>query len=120
MYISLNWLTNYVDVDMPAAELGELFTRIGLNCEGINATGQDIVFDLEVTSNRPDCLGHLGVARELAVASGRELRQPKFTLPKGTGRIEDFLSVEVLSPQLCPRYTARLVRDVTVVPARNG
>ena len=61
MNISLNWLTKYVDVSLPAAKLGELFTRIGLNCEGIIETASDIVFDLEVTSNRPDLLGHLGV-----------------------------------------------------------
>ena len=124
MYISLNWLTDYVDVDLPAEEMGELFTRIGLNCEGIDATGQDVVFDLEVTSNRSDCLGHIGVARELAVATGNELRLPKFTLPaKNTAegecatQIADCMSVDVLSPELCPRYTARLIRDVTVGPS---
>jgi len=74
MNISLNWLTDYVDVSMPAAELGELFTRIGLNLEGITETDTDLVLDLEVTSNRPDCLGHLGVARELAAATGATLK----------------------------------------------
>ena len=62
MNISLNWLTDYVDVAMPADELGRLFTFIGLNCEDVTTTSTDVIFDLEVTSNRPDCLGHLGVA----------------------------------------------------------
>ena len=69
MNISLNWLTDYVEVAMPTAELEQLFTRIGLNHEGTSETPTDLVLDLEVTSNRPDCLGHIGVARELAVAT---------------------------------------------------
>jgi len=77
MNISLNWLTDYVDVaSVPAGELAEVFTNIGLCCEAITQTDSDVVFDLEVTSNRPDCLGHIGVARELAAAMGLELKLP--------------------------------------------
>ncbi|MBN1554530.1 MAG: phenylalanine--tRNA ligase subunit beta [Phycisphaerae bacterium] len=117
MLISLNWLSEYVDVNLPAAELGELFTNIGLNCDGIEEKGDDIVFDLEVTSNRPDLLGHLGVARELATATGAEFRPPKFDSPAGKNNVADFTSVEVLCPDLCPRYTARVIRDVKVGPS---
>ncbi|MBT3200422.1 MAG: phenylalanine--tRNA ligase subunit beta, partial [Phycisphaerales bacterium] len=76
MNISLNWLTDYVEVAMPIAELEQLFTRIGLNHEGTSETPTDLVLDLEVTSNRPDCLGHIGVARELSVATGKPLTPP--------------------------------------------
>ena len=117
MNISLNWLTEYVDVSLPTAELGELFTRIGLNCEGITETASDIIFDLEVTSNRPDLLGHLGVARELATAIGAEFRPPQIKLPKTDGSVADLTSVEVLDPELCPRYTARVIRNVKIGPS---
>jgi phenylalanyl-tRNA synthetase beta chain len=117
MLISLNWLSDYVDVNLPAAELGELFTNIGLNCDGIEEKGDDIVFDLEVTSNRPDLLGHLGVARELATATGQKYRPPKVDLPAGKGAATDFTRVEVLCPDLCPRYTARVIRNVNVGPS---
>ena len=63
MKVSLNWLTDYVDVSMPAEELGRLLTGLGMNCEEIIPTPTDVVFDLEITSNRPDELGYLGVAR---------------------------------------------------------
>jgi phenylalanyl-tRNA synthetase beta chain len=117
MNISLNWLTDYVDVAMPADELGELFTRIGLNCEGIEESDNDIVFDLEVTSNRPDWLGHLGVARELATALGTEFRKPRIPeLPTG-GDANELTSVTVEDPELCPRYTARVIRNVKVGPS---
>ena len=69
MKVSLNWLTDYVDIPIPADELGALLTRIGLNLEEIIETPTDIVLDLEVTSNRPDCIGHHGVARDIAAAT---------------------------------------------------
>ncbi len=117
MNISLNWLTDYVDVTLPAAELGELFTRIGLNLEGIAETDADIVLDLEVTSNRPDCLGHLGVARELATATTSEFRPPTIGELPTEGAVQDVAAIEVAEPDLCPRYTARVIRNVKVGPS---
>ncbi len=117
MKISLNWLTDYVEISMPAAEVGEVFTRIGLACEEIIETDTDIVFDLEVTSNRPDLLGHIGVARELAAATGAEFHPPVVGKPPASGKVADLTSVEVPAPELCPRYTARLIRGVKVAPS---
>jgi len=119
MNISLNWLTDYVDVSLPVKELGELLTRIGLNLEGVTETDTDIVLDLEVTSNRPDCLGHLGVARELAAATGVEFRPPTIGDLPTSGVASELTSVEVVDPDLCPRYTARVLRNVKVGPSPN-
>jgi len=118
MKISLNWLTDYVDVAaLPAEELGDVFTRIGLNCDGMDSTDSDVVFTLDVTSNRPDWLGHLGVARELAAAMGLEFRPPNLKSLNTGGRVADLTSVQVREPALCPRYTARVIRNVTVKPS---
>ena len=118
MKISLNWLTDYVDVAALSAEkLGDVFTHIGLNCDGIDSTDSDVVFTLDVTSNRPDWLGHLGVARELAAALGLEFRPPQPGLLKTSGRAADLASVTVCEPSLCPRYVARVIRNVTVKPS---
>ena len=68
MIVSWNWLTDYLRLDMPVETLTERLALSGLNLEGFDDVGGDIAIDLEVTSNRPDCLGHLGVAREIAVA----------------------------------------------------
>ena len=89
MKVSLNWLSDYVDVSsMPAKELAGVFLRIGFPVEEVIETDTDIVLDLEVTSNRPDLLGHIGVARELAAATGRAFTPPKIgklpTAPAGT------------------------------------
>jgi len=117
MRVSLNWLTDYVDISMPAVELGKLLTDTGLNLEEIVETETDIVLDIEVTSNRPDCLGHLGVAREIAAVTGAEFRPPKIADLPTSGKVEDLTSVDVLDPDLCPRYTARVIRGVKIGPS---
>jgi len=117
MKISLNWLTDYVDVSMPASQLAELLTQTGLSCDEIIETETDIILDLDITSNRPDCLGYLGVAREIAAATGAKFTPPQIPKLPTSGRAEELTSVEVLEAQLCPRYTARVIRDVKVGPS---
>ena len=76
MIVSWNWLKEYVALDMTPAELAERLMMAGLNHEDTTQVGDDLAIDLEVTSNRPDCLGHLGIAREVAVLFERELKLP--------------------------------------------
>ena len=66
MLVSWRWLQDYVKLDIGHDELAERLAMSGLNHEGTEAVGDDLAIDLEVTSNRPDCLGHIGVAREAA------------------------------------------------------
>jgi len=117
MKVSLNWLTDYVKISIPVHQLGELLTQIGLNLEEIIETDSDVILDLEVTSNRPDCLGHLGVAREIAAATGENFKLPVISKQPTSGKVEELASIEVLDPQLCPRYTARIIRGVKVGPS---
>ena len=117
MKVSLNWLTDYVDVSISAHQLGDLLTNIGLNCDGIDDVGDDIVYTLDVTSNRPDWLGHLGVARELAAATGLTFKPPAMAPLPTSGRASDLARVQVLDADLCPRYTARVIRGVKVGPS---
>ena len=119
MKISLNWLTDYVDISCSAAELANTLMRVGLGCEEIIQTPTDVVLDLEIGSNRPDCLGHLGVAREVAAATGSTFRPPKLAKPgpKTAGQAAKLTAVQVDAPDLCPRYTARVIRGVKVGPS---
>ncbi len=118
MLISLNWLSDYVDVTLPLAELEQLFMDIGLNVESVEDAGDDIVIDLEVTSNRPDCLGHIGVARELAAATGQPLKMPTVgDTPRSRIPASDLTSVTVDAPDLCPRYLAMVIQNVKVGPS---
>ena len=117
MIVSWNWLSQYVDLDMDHDTLVDRLTMSGLNHEGTESVGADQAIDLEVTSNRPDCLGHLGVAREIATLFGLELHIPEPAPPTGAVRIDDICQVKIESPRLCPRYTARLIRGVRIGPS---
>lgn len=78
--------------------------------------GPEVVFELEVTPNRPDCLSMIGVARELAALSGRDLRLPEATLPENVSG-ETIFDVKIMDPATCPRYTARLLDGASVGPS---
>lgn len=77
----------------------------------------DTVLDISITPNRADCLSILGIAREVAALTGSPLRYPDGGSPESGGHISQTASVEIQSPELCPRYTARLIRNVTVGPS---
>ena len=82
MLVSWNWLKEYVDLNgLNPNEVTNRLMLAGLNLESIQAAGSDFCIDLEITSNRPDCLSHVGVAREVAASSGRTLKLPSFDLP---------------------------------------
>jgi phenylalanyl-tRNA synthetase beta chain len=114
MRISLIWLKRYVDVPVSAEELGHRLTMVGFPVPSIERKGDDFVLDVEVTSNRPDLLSHVGVAREVAGLLNARLRAvDSIVAPSGT----DLIGVDVHAPDLCPRYTARVVRGVKVGPS---
>jgi len=117
MIVSWNWLTDYVSLDMPREELEHRLMMSGLNHEGTTELDDDLAIDLEVTSNRPDCLGHIGVAREIAVLWGKTLTIPA-AAPKASGPpVEKLVQVRIDCPALCFRYTARVIRGVKVGPS---
>lgn len=78
---------------------------------------QDVVLEIGITPNRPDCLSHIGLAREIAVITGATVRRPKVTLQTGNGSIFDRARVTIQDPELCPRYAARMVTGVTIGPS---
>ncbi len=78
---------------------------------------QDAVLDIEVTPNRPDFLSIVGIAREVAAATGVPLRLPDTTVVEADEKAADVATVEVLDPDRCPRYLARILRDVRHVPS---
>src|SRR5437764_8675764 len=103
MIVSWNWLTDYLRLDMPVEVLTERLALAGLNHEATSEVGGDLAIDLEVTSNRPDGLGHLGVAREIAVLFDLPLDSPD-PRPRTRGaQVEARTGIAVEAPDLCPR-----------------
>ena len=117
MLVSWNWLKEYVALEMPREELHERLALSGLNFEGGFASGEDWTIDLEVTSNRPDCLGHVGVAREIAVLWDLPLEIPQPKLRAGKTATEELAQVSVEAEDLCSRYIGRVIQGVQVGPS---
>ncbi|HZZ71558.1 MAG TPA: phenylalanine--tRNA ligase subunit beta [Pirellulales bacterium] len=117
MIVSWDWLHQYVELDAPPAEVVRRLLLAGLNHEETTEINGDLAIDLEVTSNRPDCLGHIGVAREAAVLFNQELRLPNPQIQLAAAAERPTTQVRIDCPALCPRYTARILRGVKVRPS---
>ena len=86
---------------------------IGLNTESLAQVGDDWVLDVEVTTNRPDCLSHYGVARELATLYRQPLKKVEVSVKESGGPAQGVVSIEISDPDLCARYCGRVVQNVT-------
>ncbi|HRX80259.1 MAG TPA: phenylalanine--tRNA ligase subunit beta, partial [Pirellulaceae bacterium] len=117
MIVSWNWLKDYVALDVEPADFGQRVMMAGLNHESSESVGDDLAIDLEITSNRPDCLGHIGIAREASVLFGTPLTIPEPTPREGKASVADLLKVRIDCPDLCYRYTARVIRGVKIGPS---
>ena len=115
MNISYNWLKDLIDIETSAEELAGQLTRVGLTVEGVHPFGDDFVLDIDLTSNRPDCLSHLGVARELRVISGKGIKAT--TRRADTPTTEKIGLITIQDPDLCPRFTGRIIRHVKIGPS---
>ncbi|HYO63510.1 MAG TPA: phenylalanine--tRNA ligase subunit beta [Pyrinomonadaceae bacterium] len=117
MNISYNWLRELCGTALGPRELAERLTMAGLAVDAVHEAGDDFVLEFDVTSNRPDCLSHLGMAREAAALERERASVPAWRAEKADGRASDFVSVAVEDAKLCPRYTARVVRGVSIAPS---
>ncbi|MFQ5862544.1 MAG: phenylalanine--tRNA ligase subunit beta [Candidatus Brocadiales bacterium] len=116
MKVSYCWLKEYLgDFDLSPQELADALTDVGLVVEELKPLQDDYCLDIEVTSNRPDCLGILGIAREVAAVTGSKLRLPEVDYKPKKAPID--FEVQVDDAELCPRYTARVIRGVKVGPS---
>lgn len=117
MKISYAWLKEFVNLNLPPEELAGCLNQIGLMVESVTPVGEDTVFEIETYANRPDTLGHLGVAREIATLLDLSLKTrnwPLKELPQSTSSMVD---INILDPQLCPRYCGLVVKGVRVGPS---
>jgi phenylalanyl-tRNA synthetase beta chain len=117
MKISLEWLQEYIDIPESPVQLKEDLTMAGSVVESVSQAGTNMVFEFEITSNRPDCLSHIGIAREIAALYKRPMKAP----PRR--RKLDILvqklpySVEIRDADLCPRYVGLVLSGVRVGPS---
>ena len=120
MKFSHAWLREYVDLPDDAREVGRRLTSAGLPLEGIEgseASPDGLVYDFDIFGNRPDCMNHVGLAREIAALYDRPLRRPAPGLERGGPPTSGHVTVEIEAPTLCRRYAARCVLGVRVGPS---
>ncbi|MGA2302140.1 MAG: phenylalanine--tRNA ligase subunit beta [Candidatus Acidiferrum sp.] len=118
MKVAYNWLKEFVDLSVPAEEIASRLAFSGTNIAGIENGAHGAVIDAEISSNRPDCLGMLGIAREISAIYRLPLKPvaPKpaeSTSAKASGAVR----VKIEAPELCGRFTARVVRGVKIQPS---
>jgi phenylalanyl-tRNA synthetase beta chain len=112
MKVSYNWLKEYIPVKASAAELAEKLTMAGLEVKGIEQKNGDHVYEIEITSNRPDWLCLLGIAYEAQAIYGLKLKVPKTALKKSPKAAKPSITVE--DKKDCPRYVGAIIDGVKV------
>jgi phenylalanyl-tRNA synthetase beta chain len=117
MKISLEWLGQFLNGSLAAEQLADALTNGGLPVETIEQHGNDAVLDVEVTSNRGDCLSHVGVARELGALLNRPFKETPPKAAESATAASTVTSVAIEAPELCPHYTARVIRGVRIGPS---
>src|SRR5882672_172224 len=117
MKVVYNWLKDFVDVTAPPQDLASRLALSGTNIAGIENGPHGAVMDAEVSSNRPDCLGHLGIAREVGAIYKLPLKSVSPKPAESAVKAGDVVNVEIQSPELCGRFTARVIRNVKIQPS---
>ncbi len=117
MFISYNWLRELTGTKLDPPEIRDRLTNVGLAVDAVEARADDFVLDVEVPSNRGDCLSHVGIARELSVIDRSKVQSRKSEVLNTKDKTTDFAAVEIRDPDLCPRYAARIVRGVKIAPS---
>jgi phenylalanyl-tRNA synthetase beta chain len=112
MKISPAWLRDFVDLPIDYPRLADELTLAGVAVEGISGNGENTVFEMEITTNRPDAMNHYGVAREASALYDLPLRpiDPKLPAPQGKSDV----TIDIEEPDLCSRFTAREIRGATI------
>jgi phenylalanyl-tRNA synthetase beta chain len=117
MKVVYNWLKDFVDVTASPDDLASRLALSGTNIGGVEKGAHGAVIEAEVSSNRPDCLGHYGIAREISAVYKQPLRIVAPKLAEGSAKSSDAASVDIQAPELCGRYTVRVIRGVKVQPS---
>ncbi|HEV8378631.1 MAG TPA: phenylalanine--tRNA ligase subunit beta, partial [Tepidisphaeraceae bacterium] len=118
MKTSLTWLGDFLPGPrLEAEKVAEALTHGGLPVESIEQHGDDTVIDVEVTSNRGDCLSHVGIAREISALMNRPFKYAPPTASESATAASSVTSMQIEAKELCPFYTARVIRNVKIGPS---
>ena len=114
MKFSYNLLKKYVDTKLSPEELAEILTLKTAEVEGTLKLNGDYILDVKILPNRSDLLSHYGIAREIAALTGGKLGEIDLDHKETSEKTSDLLKVEIKNPELCPRYTAQVIKNVKI------
>jgi phenylalanyl-tRNA synthetase beta chain len=117
MRVVYNWLKEFVDVTATPADVASRLALSGTNIGSVENGPHGAVIDAEVGSNRPDCLAHYGIARELSAVYKLPLKPFAPKLAESATKASEAAKVEIQSPELCGRFTARVIRGAKIQPS---
>ncbi|TAN59325.1 phenylalanine--tRNA ligase subunit beta [bacterium] len=123
MKLTYNWLKDFVELRIKPQELADKLTMAGLEVTSQEQLEDDYVFEIEITSNRPDWLSVIGIAREIAALSGKEIKRlpgPGFRVSGNQGKKikgKEQLAINIQDTKACSFYSARVIRNVKVKPS---
>ena len=124
MKVTYNWLKEFVEIKISPQVLADKLTMAGLEVTSLEEAAGDFIFEIEVTSNRPDCLSVLGIAREVAAITGKKLKWSQVTSHKS--QVKDLrpatcdlrsFSIKIEDKKDCPLYAAKIIKDIKVGPS---
>src|ERR1035441_9968758 len=115
MKISPQWLRDFVDLPVDYRRLADELTLAGVAVEGVSGDGEKTVYEMEITTNRPDAMNHYGGAREASALYDLPLRPIEPKLPAAQGKAD--VLIDIQEPELCPRFTAREIRGAQIKPS---
>ena len=112
-----NWIRDYVDLSADDSRLASDLTDVGIGVEGISGSEKDIVYEVEIGTNRPDAMNHYGVAREAAAIYDLPLKQLSALSYQPSASTQPTFPITVEEPSLCPRFSARVIRNTRIQPS---
>jgi phenylalanyl-tRNA synthetase beta chain len=114
MRILLSWVREFIDLPESPREIAHALTMTGITVESVGEEQSETVFEMDITTNRPDAMNHLGVARELGAAYGRPVRRPEIGFREDARAAATVTSIDIADPDLCRRYTGRVAVGIKV------
>jgi phenylalanyl-tRNA synthetase beta chain len=114
MKFSYNLLKKYIDIKLTPEELAEVLSAKTAEVEQIDKVGGDSIMEVKILYNRGDLLSHYGMAREITALTGDKLKSPDLNYKETKEKTSDLIKVEIENPELCPRYTAQIIKNVKI------
>lgn len=114
MQVSLNWLKEYIDIDLSPQNLGDKLSMAGLVVERLEEVGDDWILEFESLANRPDWLSVQGIVREISAVTGKKRKEVKILFREANQSIKGQIKVTIKGKDLCPRYSTRVIKKIKV------